>query len=194
MISSVLAAFLALILPQEAAAERLPRPSDEALLAAVQAEVPGARIVSSEFHDTPRGGARDGCGLFEVNGQIEPFHIMTAWQDAKPERIPPIRIEVRGEDGVMRPASTVPLPAEPAHWKSYIHAPVLVDAGADGIDRRDRNRMISDRWMALSSCRSLVAPEGTTWVTELEPHPDPARQRRAEEQAKALTDMLFGPR
>lgn len=196
MISSVLAVYLALILPQDAAAavERLPRPSDDELLAAVQAEVPGARILSSEFQDTPRGGARAGCGLLETNGAIEPFHILTSWEEALPERRSPISIAVVGEDGTMQPLSRDPLPAEPAHWKNRIVAPVLTDLEADGIDRRDRNHAIADRQMALLFCKSLVAPEGTAWVTELEPHPDPARQRRNEERAKALTDTLFGAR
>jgi hypothetical protein len=194
MISSVLAALVALVLPQDAATERLPRPTDDALLAALQAKAPGARIVSSEFHDTPRGGARAGCGLIEIGGEIEPFHILTSWKEALPERAPVVVMITQGEDGVERRHPDGPLPAEPAHWRTWINAPVLEDLDGDGVDRRDRNRAISERRMALLMCKTLTRPGGEAWVTEFEPDPDPARQRRNEERAKALTDMLFGAR
>ncbi len=189
MIWSALVASLVVVGLQDASAERPARPTDKELLAAVQAEVAGARIVSSEFTDTPRGGGRVGCGLFEAQGAIEPFRVFTSWYDGQPERIPPAVLNFGGEQGSRTAIPSEPQPAEPAHWKIRITAPALVDAGAAGIDRRDRNRMIGQRRMALSSCKSLVAPEGVVWVTDFEA--DPARRRLNEERAKALTDMIF---
>src|SRR5690606_15036547 len=133
MIWSALVASLVVVGLQDASAERPARPTDKELLAAVQAEVAGARIVSSEFTDTPRGGGRVGCGLFEAQGAIEPFRVFTSWYDGQPERIPPAVLNFGGEQGSRTAIPSEPQPAEPAHWKIRITAPALVDAGAAGI-------------------------------------------------------------
>ncbi|GAA0638375.1 hypothetical protein [Brevundimonas lenta] len=191
MLSTVLAAYLAVALPQQAD-ERPPRPTDEQLLAALQAKVPDGRILSSAFQPTPRGGGWKGCGLIDVGGTVEPFAVYTIWQQARPERRLIATISAPDENGRMREHPVPPLPAEPAHWKVGVSVPTHEDHDDDGIDRDDRNHDVLSRKMALVFCDTLTPPEGATWATELEPHPDPAREAQINRQARQLTDMIFG--
>lgn len=124
-----------------------PRPSDEQMLAMVTEGRPNARILSYRFRDVRRGG-RAGCGLVEVDGDPEPFHVSTG------------------------------LPEVGASWRTRLRAPTHGDRDGDGdIDRADRNRDIADRRLALIFCEQdpIAAPEGVEWRLEIEPDPDRPR-------------------
>lgn len=192
MLSTVLAAWLSFALPGQDGATA-PRPSDEQLLAAVTAEVPNGRILSSTFGPTLRGGGWLGCGLIDVGGAVEPFSVFTLWEAAQPERQVISSISVRGADGRMITTAIPPEPAEPAQWKIIAQAPKRTDRDGDGLDRHDRNRDVLDRKFALMTCKDLTPPEGVTWATEPEPDPNPVRGERNRRRAAAAAGAIFGP-
>jgi hypothetical protein len=187
-----MAALLAMVAPQTPVAQP-PRPSDARLLEAVLAETPGGRILSSAFGPTPRGGGWNGCGLIERDGVIEPFAVLTLWKEAQTSAVIISRITTRDEDGRPVTHEIPPPPAESSQWAVSVSVAKNRDLAGDGIDRFDRNMDVLSRKRALASCPDLVPPAGVVWAVDLEPHPDPARERRSRERARALTDMIFGP-
>ena len=160
-----------------------PRPTDDALRAAVVAERPDARVLSLDFKESLRGGARIGCGLIEVEGAVEPVSVFALWRD--------------------RPNTTVtvvgvpPQPArrlEPPHWEIRVVGPTGSDHNQNGeIDRNDRNLDVLGRMNVRTFCPELAPPPGVAWAMEIEPNPDPAREAEARRRAKAATDLIFGP-
>lgn len=158
---------------------RPPRPSDSELLEAVIAESPRGRVLSADFNDAPRDGGRIGCGLIDIDGVVEPFSTLTAW------RIPPtVSVSLVGQ-----PAPPVKSP----HWSISTVVPTRVDADQDPrTSRFARNQDALKRKLALTVCGDLQPPEGSFWTTELEPHPDPARDAEIKRLAKRTTDALFG--
>lgn len=181
MLSSVLAAYLAIALPLQAD-ERPARPTDEQMLAQLFASRPGARLVSVNFRDTPYGGARTGCGLIELDGQIEPFNLLAAWNDERPSRV------------VV--AGLPPSDHRAAGWRISDTAPTHADHDDDGaITRFDRNIDIMKRKSALLFCNDtnpIAQPENVTWVLESEPHPDPERAARNRGLAEQLAGAVMG--
>lgn len=180
MLSTVLAAYLALGFPQTADT-RPPRPSDEQMLAAVHAERPDARILSHAFKDTPRGGGRVGCGLIDVADTVEPFSVFAAWTDRT--------------GTVVRVEGAPPPEPETPHWMVRVSAPSHADHNGDGdIGRHDRNRDVLERLGARMWCSDVQPPEGVVWAMELEQDPDPARARRTRQQTDRAMGLIFGPR
>lgn len=173
--------------------ERPPRPTDDQLLAALVLEAPAARVLSSEFRDTPRAGGRIGCGLVEIHGKVEPFSVITLWEEAETPLITGMTITVTGEDGRPRTHAVPPPAPRPAGWSTHVSAPQHEDWNENGeSDRSDRNHDALQRQMALSLCNNLAPPQGMTWSTELEPDPDPARAARNRRLAGAMTNLIFG--
>jgi hypothetical protein len=160
-------------------AERPPRPSDDAMLAPLLEQRPGARVVSIDFHEPPRGGGRTACGLLDIEGTIEPFALLAAWQDSRP----PVVIQ----HGAPRPSP------EPAGWRLHNIAAERPDRNGDGVvDRGDRNGNTLSRKLALAVCDDLQPPQGVTWATEMEADPDPVRAARTRRQTDRLMGLIFG--
>ena len=150
---------------------RPPRPTDDELMSAVHAERPAASILSMDFRESNRGGARIGCGVIEIGGHAEPFSVIAAWKE-------PSGIVITVNGGA-------PRPEPPAHWAIRISVPSRSDHDGDGdIDRTDRNYDVVDRMQAKMWCNDLQPPAGVVWAMELEPDPDPVRAART----RALTD------
>jgi hypothetical protein len=155
-----------------------PRPTDDELTAAVQAEHPTARILSQDFRESNRGGARIGCGLIDIDGHIEPVSVTAAWKEP-PEAV----IAING----------VTAPRRAAHWDVSVNAPSRGDYDEDGdIDRTDRNYDVLKRRIAMMWCDHLEPPEGIVWALEPEPNPDPVRAARDRALARRATDLLLG--
>lgn len=158
------------------------RPTDDALRAAVAAERPGARVLSLDFKESLRGGARIGCGLIEVAGVVEPVSVVTSWRDRSAVTVTVIGVP---------PQPT--RPPEPPHWEVRVVGPTGSDHDQNGeIDRYDRNRDALGRVMAKTFCPELAPPPGVAWAMEIEPDPDPSREAEARRRAKAATDLIFG--
>ena len=130
------------------------RPSDDDLLQTLLETRPNTRIISHRFRDTSDQGARAGCGIVEIGGEVEPFNILA--MRSRP-----------GEDG------------QEAYWRTYVRTPAHGDRDNDGdIDRTDRNRDVLDRKLALTFCQDhdpITPPAGVSW--RLDPEPDPDRPR-----------------
>lgn len=66
---------------------RPPRPSDEAMLAALVERIPGAVVLES--YDRPMASEQDGakgiCGIALINDQRQPFFVFTLWRPAGAE-------------------------------------------------------------------------------------------------------------
>ena len=163
MISAGLAFVLGLV--TQDTVERLPRPSDDVMLAQLLERRPGSRMLSIHFSETPRGGGRAACGLIDIGGVVEPFALLAAWQDVQPSVI-------------LREGEPPPLP-EPAHWRLVDIAPNHTDTNGDGVlDRGERNTDTLRRKMALETCKRsgpIVPPPGVSWNLEIEREPEPPR-------------------
>ncbi|QTC91859.1 hypothetical protein [Brevundimonas goettingensis] len=183
------AALLALIaLGLQAEASRPVRPGDDQLIAAVQTERPAGRILSQDFKESPRGGARIGCGLIEIEGHIEPYSVMAFWETPSGTTV-----YLTSPDGARLPGQGDRTP-EPAHWDITVSAPGRADNDGDGdIDRMDRNRDVMSRLHTRTLCRDLHPPAGVVWSMEIEPNPDPAKAAEAEARAAMVTNLIFGP-
>jgi len=176
--SVAILALIALTLQTDAA--RAPRPGYEQLIAAVHAERPAARILSQDFRESRRGGARIGCGLIEIDGHIEPFSVTAIWDTPS--------------GTVVHVVGVPPRPVQPAHWEINVQTPSRGDNDKDGdIDRMDRNYDVMRRRFAMIFCDTLRAPEGVVWAVDVEPNPDPAREARARALADQATALIFGP-
>ncbi len=163
-----------------------PFPTDDDLTTAFASAHPDAEILSLSPSPTPASDAgvqyRRICGLARVDDRIEPFSVVTTWNDP-------------ATSGSVTLVGAPPRPPVVAGWKTRISFATLVDHNGEGeIDRVDRNIAVMARRTALMSCRDLRAPEGVTWVIEPEPHPDPARQARNEALARRMVDAVMGPR
>lgn len=160
---------------------RPPRPSDSELLEAVISESPRGRVLSVGFSDAPRDGGRIGCGLIDIDGVVEPFSTLTAWRGP-----PTVTVRLVGQ-----PAS----PVKPPHWSISAVVPTRTESDQDTeTSRSARNQDALQRKLALMVCRDLQPPEGSVWTTELEPHPDPARDAEIKRLSKRTTDAFFGDR
>ena len=158
------------------------RPTDDALRAAIAAERPNARVLSLDFKESLRGGARIGCGLIEVEGAVEPVSVFAFWRDR-----PNATVTVVGVPP--QPAR----PPEPPHWEIRVVGPTGSDRDQNGeIDRNDRNLDVLGRMNVRTSCPELAPPPGVIWTMEIEPNPDPAREAEARRRAQAATDLIFG--
>jgi hypothetical protein len=156
---------------------RPPRPTDEDLTAALQAERPAARILSQAFRESNRGGARIGCGVIEVEGHPEPFSVVAAW---------------KAPSGIVITLNGVVRPEPAAHWAIRISAPSRSDYDEDGdIDRTDRNYDVLKRMQAKMWCGDLEPPPGVVWAMESEPDPDPARAARIRALTARSMELLF---
>lgn len=147
-----------------------PFPTDEELVATFTATHPTAEILTLEPAPTPRAGAhvlfRRICGVARVDDRIEPFAMISSWQD------PAIDDTVK----LVLPGAP-PQPPAVAGWKTRTSFPILVDSNGDGeIDRADRNLAAMGRLVALTSCPNLRPPEGVTWMVKAEPDPAQAAQ------------------
>lgn len=169
---------LAMIGLQASAVERPPVPTDAELLAAIQTERPGARVLSHEFRGSAGTPGRRICALAEIGGVVEPVAVSALWF----------------ENGITVIIDGVATPPPPPGWKISVSAAYQADLDQDGLDWRDRNLDVMNRRMALRSCPNLLAPEGVTWAVAPEPNPDPAAHARAEAQAQRITDALFPTR
>lgn len=173
----LLVGLLALTLVQE---PRPDRPDDEALRASVTTQRPDTRLLTLDFTDSRRGGARIGCGTMEVAGVIEPVSVVAAWKPRSQ-----IIVAVIG---------VPPRPPEEARWDIQVAGPTRSDRDNDGeIGWYDRSADAQARKMVQLFCPDLAAPSGVTWITESEPHPDPERAARTRQRARTATDLIFGP-
>ena len=181
---------LAAYLTQAAATptERPPPPSQDQLVTAVLERAPNAHIISSRFDHGPEG---TGCGLLDIGGAIEPFAVRPIWRDEMASALITASAFIRDENGQLREQRIEP---KPPQWEILTIVPSRTDRNGDGLDRLERNRDALSRRAALALCPTLTAPEGTVWVLEREPDPNPARGARNQRRAAALTNMLFGNR
>ncbi len=136
-----------------------PAPADDAILAKLLMERPGAVVESASFHDLANGSARVACGRFYLNGVIEPFAILTTWDDR-----PPVTIVAAGEPPPPPPASI---------WRIRLAAPYGASGSLGGlVNRWSLNSDALDRRLALTICEQtspIAPPEGVEWQVEQEP-------------------------
>ncbi|KQW84006.1 hypothetical protein ASC65_05125 [Brevundimonas sp. Root1279] len=158
---------LAAVLVQTSTDVRPPRPTDEQMFAELRVERPTARILSQSSLNGGLG-SRQVCGLMDIDGAIEPFSLMTYWQDAEPSRI------------II--AGFPPSEAKPAEWRISANGPRAADWDGDGqVKVLDRNMNSNYRRMALALCQdrnAITPPEGVNWVLTSEPDPDRRRGPR----------------
>ena len=143
------------------------------------AQRPQSRVLSLDFRGSDEADWRIGCGLIDIDGFVEPVSVIAKW---------------RNEPGVVVTiAGMPPLPPKSPYWEIEIGGPTRADRNLDGeIGWLDRSLDGQGRRTVQMLCPDLSPPAGVTWMTEIEPNPDPVRAERARRRAQATSDLIFG--